>query len=220
MCGRFTLFSNPKEIAERFSIMNMFDLTPRYNIAPGQEILAVVCDRERNKAGYLRWGLVPSWANDPKIGYKMMNARGETVDEKPAFKRLLKRRRCLVIGDSFYEWKKSGDKKIPMRIKLKSGEPFAFAGLWDRWQQEDKVITSCTIITTAPNQLMKGIHDRMPVILPKEKEAIWLDRSIEDSDVLKSLLLPYDSEQMEAFEVSALVNSPHNDGESLIERIR
>jgi putative SOS response-associated peptidase YedK len=219
MCGRYTLFADFIYLQERFNFDNEIEVQPRYNVAPSQSILTVVSDGEKNKAGLLKWGLVPVWAKDPKIGYKMINARGETVDQKASFKRLLKRRRCLVLADSFYEWKKIDGKKHPYRIKLKNDEPFAFAGLWDHWEQEGEVINSCTIITTKPNKLMEGIHDRMPVILTKDSEVDWLDRQNEDSDYLKSLLSPFDSEQMEAFEVSTAVGSPKNDNASVIEAI-
>jgi putative SOS response-associated peptidase YedK len=219
MCGRFTLFTDFPILQERFDFDNEIEVRPRYNIAPSQDILTVVNDGDKNKAGLLKWGLVPVWAKDKKIGYKMINARGETVNEKPSFKRLLKRRRCLIVADSFYEWKKTEEGKQPLRIKLKNDEPFGFAGLWDRWEQDGEEINSCTIITTKPNSLMEEIHDRMPVILNKESESIWLDRTIDESEYLKRLLSPFDSEQMEAFKVSTLVNSPKNDIKEAIDMI-
>jgi len=222
MCGRFTLQTDFDLLAEFYGISDItmdFGYEFRYNIAPSQPVLAVVNDGHKNRFGYLKWGLVPSWANDAKIGYKMINARAETLDTKPAFKSLLMRRRCVVVGDSFYEWKTENGKKQPYRIKRKKSKPISFAGLWDRWEHKGDIIQTCTIITTKPNSLMSNIHDRMPVILPKEKEAIWLDRSVVNKEDLKALLIPYSDEDMEAYPVSTLVNSPKNEGVHLIESV-
>lgn len=214
MCGRLTLFTNIDEIVDQFNISNMSEIEyyPSYNIAPSQQILAIISDGQYNRAGRLRWGLIPSFSKDKLNGYKMINARAETIDEKASFKRLFERRRCVIIADSFYEWRKGSDKKVPFRIHMKNNNPFALAGLWDRWESpEGEVIHSCTIITTAPNKLMMDIHDRMPVILPKKQEKVWLDRSVVDKDLLKKILIPFDATQMVAHEVPPLVNSPHND---------
>lgn len=222
MCGRFTLLNVFDELVARFGLIygDNLEYQFRYNIAPSQSVLAVINDGENNRAGMLRWGLVPSFAKDKSIGYKMINARAETIDDKPTFKRLLSRRRCLILADSFYEWRKEGGTKMPMRIQLKDQAPFAFAGLWDRWQSRDgEEINSCTIITTEANELMKDIHHRMPVILPKDSEEIWLDRSIEDKHLLKSLLVPYDAGQMKAHQVSDAVNSARNDSRDCIEAL-
>lgn len=222
MCGRFALIGDLGSVAKRYEAIFQSDLEyhPRYNIAPSQSILAVVNDGKSNRLGELRWGFIPSWAKDIKIGYKMINARAETLQEKPSFQSSLKRRRCIIPVDSFYEWKKKDGKKIPMRIQLKSHEIFSFAGLWDRWEQNDKVIYSCTIITTEPNSVMSDIHDRMPVMLQsKEAERVWLDRSIDNLDVLQQLLIPYPAEQMEAYEISDLVNSPKNDFPEVIKPV-
>ncbi|MEK5520685.1 hypothetical protein B5V89_19090 [Heyndrickxia sporothermodurans] len=218
MCGRFNLYSSIEDLMERFDLTNweMIEFSPKYNIAPSQEVLAIVEGEKGNRGGFLRWGLVPSWAKDPKIGYKMINARAETIDEKPSFKRLLARRRCLIIADGFYEWKKEGNRKTPYHIHLKDKQPFAFAGLWDRWNQGGKTIQSCTIITTEANKLMRDIHDRMPVILTKESEQVWLDRSIQEEKQLKSLLSPFDSTLMEAYTISEIVNSPKNEGAEIL----
>ncbi|MBA4495576.1 SOS response-associated peptidase [Paenactinomyces guangxiensis] len=209
MCGRFTLFTEPGTLQERFEF-EVNELKPRYNIAPTQPVLAVMGGEQR-KGTLLRWGLIPFWSKDTKIGNRMINARSETVHEKPSFKRLLKRQRCLILSSGFYEWKKTGNGKQPCFIRLASGEPFAFAGLWDHWKQGDKEITSCTIITTIPNDLMKPIHHRMPAILRPEDEAAWLDPGLEEPNVLRSLLNPYPAEEMAAYPVSNLVNSPKND---------
>jgi putative SOS response-associated peptidase YedK len=207
MCGRFTLFTDLTMLQERFDFNTPIELQQRFNIAPSHDLLAVVSDGQENRGGFLKWGLIPVWAKDPKIGYKMINARPETVDQKPAFKRLLEKRRCIILADSFYEWKKV------------DGEPFAFAGLWDHWEEDNARINSCAIITTRPNELMKDIHDRMPVILTKETESDWLDRSITDIDYLKSLLTPFNAEEMGAYEVSSAVGSTRNDDVSLIEAV-
>ncbi|WP_313432708.1 SOS response-associated peptidase [Siminovitchia terrae] len=224
MCGRFTLTATFPEIIDRFEIQNLFDedlYSPNYNVAPSQNVLAVINDGTNNRLGYLRWGLIPYWTNDPKIGYKMINARAETLTEKPSYRNAYKKRRCLVLADSFYEWKRHADKsKTPMRIKLKSDDLFAMAGLWETWESPDsKSIHSCTVITTKPNELVKDIHDRMPVILKPEDESVWLDKSITDTDRLNDLLVPLPEDRMEAYEVSSLINSPKNNSPNLIQKI-
>lgn len=223
MCGRFTLATDMDFVITRFNLTGQFgidDYKLRYNIAPSQPALAVINDGKENRSGYLKWGLVPSWAKDPKIGYKMINARSETLADKASFKHSFKRKRCLIIADSFYEWKREGNSKRPVRIRLKNDQPFAMAGLWERWKSPSgEEINSCTIITTIPNKLMEPIHDRMPVILNPEDEKVWLDRSIEDTNLLNQLLVPYAAEEMEAYEVSQAVNSPKNDSEELIKPV-
>ncbi|MCJ8008484.1 SOS response-associated peptidase [Lederbergia wuyishanensis] len=218
MCGRYSLFTAREDFAVRFGLVDFeeFEWVERYNIAPSQNVLAIVRSEVGNKMGMLKWGLIPSWASDPKIGYKMINARAETIDQKPSFKMLLKRRRCIIPADGFYEWKKEGTKKIPYRFQLESKEPFAFAGLWDRWEQNGSIIQSCTIITTEANALVKDVHDRMPVILTKESENKWLDRTNQDENELKSLLVPFAAEKMQAYTVSPLVNSPKNDVKQIV----
>lgn len=219
MCGRFTLTASKEAIQESLQLELFDDYQPRYNIAPSQPVLSVISDGDKRRAGYLRWGLVPVWAKDKKIGYKMINARGETLDEKPAFKRLLQRRRCLVVADGFYEWMKKDDKKQPYRITVNEGAVMTFAGLWDRWKSDDEEIVSCTIITTKPNDLMSDIHDRMPVILGAAEREVWLDTTIEDKHILKDLIKPYPAERMQAYEVSTLVNSPKNESEECIKSL-
>jgi putative SOS response-associated peptidase YedK len=216
MCGRYNLFSSVEILLERFELTNVdwIEWSPRYNIAPSQEVLAVIQGEQGNKGGFLKWGLVPSWAEDPKIGYKMINARAETLSEKPSFKRLLTRRRCLIVADGFYEWKRMGSTKQPYHIRLKNGQPFSFAGLWDRWEKNGEKIQSCTIITTEANKLMKDIHHRMPVILTKEHEKMWLDRSIGEN--VKEVLVPFEYHEMEAYPITSLVNSPKNEGSEII----
>ncbi|WP_445492658.1 SOS response-associated peptidase [Niallia sp. 03133] len=224
MCGRFTLFAEFEDIIKRFDIVIAIEealFKTNYNVAPSQSVLSVISDGKQNRLGYLRWGLIPPWAQDMKIGYNMINARAETLKEKPSFRNAYKKHRCLIIADSFYEWKRLDDKKkIPMRIKLKSNELFAMAGLWERWESPTgETIYSCSVITTEPNVLMKDIHDRMPVILKPEDEQYWLDPSINNTNDLDKLLKPFDYEQMEAFEVSSDVNSPKNNSPNLVEKI-
>ncbi|MBP3040593.1 SOS response-associated peptidase [Bacillaceae bacterium Marseille-Q3522] len=224
MCGRFTITVSVKEIINRFEIQQFVQeqlFSPSFNVAPGQKILAVINDGSKNRLGYLKWGLVPPWAKDEKIGYKMINARAETLADKPSFRHALKKRRCLIVADSFYDWKlQDPDTKVPMRIKMKSNELFAMAGLWESWKSANgKIVYSCTIITTEANELMKDIHDRMPVILKKEDEERWLDPSISDTAILMKILKPYDAEKMEAYEVSTDINSAKNNFPELIQRV-
>ncbi|MCP1490128.1 putative SOS response-associated peptidase YedK [Peribacillus frigoritolerans] len=222
MCGRFTLFTDIEEIKERFDIQGSFDEEYQfsYNIAPSQSVLSVINDGVRNRLGYLRWGLIPFWAKDEKAGYKMINARAETIAEKASFKNAYKKKRCLIIADSFYEWKKTPERKIPIRIKLKNHAPFGMAGLWESWKSPEGIrIYSCSVITTVPNELMTSIHDRMPVILKPEDEKDWLNPSINDPAYLQQYLKSFDSEQMEAFEVSTDVNSTKNNTPNLIQQI-
>ncbi len=222
MCGRFTLTTDRDQIEERFSFqMTNVTLTPHYNIAPSQPVLSLMRDGKGSRAGFLRWGLIPSWANDEAIGNRMINARAETLAEKPSFKRALQKRRCLILADGFYEWKAEGKKKTPMFISLKSRKPFGFAGLWETWKAPSgEAIHSCTIVTTTPNAMMAAIHNRMPVILSREAETSWLDRTIDDPQTLLPLLEPYADSEMVAYEVSPLVNSPRNDVPTCIEPVQ
>ena len=212
MCGRFAFFTGLEEIKEAFQIQRVnCELEPSYNVAPTQEVAVVVQREAGNSLETMRWGLIPFWAKDPGIGSRMINARSETLHEKPSFKRPLKSQRCLIIADGFFEWQKVGQGKIPMFIRLKSKRPFGFAGLYDVWKSpEGETITSCTIITTDANDFIRSIHHRMPVILPKPQEAIWLNPAIQNIDELRFALAPYPAGEMEAYEVSRLVNSPGN----------
>ena len=217
MCGRYSLMADIGELRERFDFDGS-ELTyaPGYNIAPTQMALAVTNGSER-RGSYMRWGLIPSWAKSASVGNRMINARAETVAEMPSFLAALQRRRYLVLADGFYEWKGKGSGKRPMRIVMASGEPFAFAGLWDAWRDpKGEVLRSCTIITTSANELLSPIHDRMPVILPRELESLWLDHDIRDYAALGGILTPYITDEMEAYEVSSLVNSPANDGPEMV----
>ncbi len=217
MCGRYSLIADIQELARQFEFDGTgFENSPRYNVAPTQSVLTVT-NRDQRQAEYMRWGLIPSWAKDASISNRMINARGETVSQKPSFRNALQRRRCLVLADGFYEWQKVGKGKRPMRIVLKSREPFAFAGLWETWRNpEGDTVLSCTIITTGANDLLRPIHERMPVILPRELEEFWLDGDITDPAVLSEVLSPYPDESMEAYQVSPQVNKATNDGADLI----
>ncbi|MFE8698400.1 SOS response-associated peptidase [Cytobacillus sp. FJAT-53684] len=224
MCGRFTLTATFTEIIQRFEIDAAIQeelYNPNYNVAPSQSVLSVINDGSKNRLGFLRWGLIPPWSKEMKIGYKMINARAETISEKPSFRNPFQKKRCLIIADSFYEWKRHEDTtKTPMRIKLKSGGLFAMAGLWDRWiSPQGESIYSCSVITTTPNDLVKDIHDRMPVILKPSDEKIWLDPAISDIKQLNQLLMPMSHDLMETYEVSSLVNSPKNNSIELIREI-
>ena len=212
MCGRFSLISEMGELQGRFEFAAAgLSHTPRYNIAPSQPLLAVLNGGER-RAAHLRWGLIPSWAKSAAVGSRLINARAETVAERPGFRTALARRRCLVLADGFYEWQRAGKARRPMRVTLKSGEPFAFAGLWESWRDPDgEIVRSCTIITAAANDLVRPIHDRMPVILPREMEDFWLDEDVQDAGALCSVLAPYPAGAMDMYEVSSLVNRPSND---------
>ncbi|MFW9788865.1 MAG: SOS response-associated peptidase [Candidatus Thorarchaeota archaeon] len=213
MCGRFALLTHAEAIIERFGVEEVIKRPePRYNIAPSQNVTVVV-QRETRQLTEMRWGLIPFWAKDVSIGNRMINARAETVAEKPAYRSAFKKRRCLILADGFYEWQKVGKVKIPTHIRLKSRGPFAFAGLYEYWKTKSgKMLESCTIVTTTPNELMKSIHRRMPVILSPEHEAAWLDPTNEDVSELMKLLQPYNPAVMEAYEVSEYVNSPSNQG--------
>jgi putative SOS response-associated peptidase YedK len=219
MCGRFTLTVDPSDLQEAFAGYTFpAKFAPRFNIAPSQPILAIPNDGKQT-ADFFVWGLIPSWAKDPSIGNRLINARGETLAEKPSFRGALKYKRCLILADGFYEWKSQpGTKtKIPHFIFLKSRQPFAFAGLWDEWHSPDGgVIRSATIITTQPNERMATLHNRMPVILPPSAYAQWLDPAPLAPDRLLPLLKPFPADEMDAHPVSTLVNSPANDRPELI----
>lgn len=220
MCGRYTLAADAELIEGRFGVQLMgLPRIPRYNVAPTQDVLTIAGQGPR-RAGMMRWGLVPSWAKDISVGNRMINARAETLAKRPAFRTALQRRRCLVVADGFYEWASVGNHRIPMRFTLKPGEPFAFAGLWERWKAPSgEDIFSCTIITTGPNDVMQPVHDRMPVILSREAESLWLEADAQDTDALTRLLVPFSAEEMDAYEVSPLVNSPRNDVPECIARV-
>ncbi|WLR42121.1 SOS response-associated peptidase [Bacillus carboniphilus] len=220
MCGRFSLATDMELLHELFEIEMNEALTPRYNIAPSQPVLSIINSQDGYRAGFLRWGLIPPWSKDEKIGYKMINARSETLDERKSFKKPLQSKRCLILADGFYEWKKEGSVKTPYRFIMKNQRPFAFAGLYEKWQNGSETIFNCTIITTEPNDLTKKVHDRSPVILTKEEQSSWLDRNEQDLKKLKQLLKPYPATEMEMYQVSSFVNSPKNDNKTCIEPVK
>ena len=214
MCGRFTLTVDPAELADAFGSYEFpTRFAPRYNIAPTQPVLAIPNDA-KNKADFFLWGLIPSWAKDPSIGGKLINARGETIAEKPSFRGGFKYKRCLILADGFYEWKTAaGTKtKTPYYIHMKDRKPFAIAGLWDVWNSpEGDSLRTCTIITTEPNELMSTLHNRMPVILDPKDYDLWLDPAPQTPEKLIHLIEPFPAASMSAYPVSTLVNKPGND---------
>jgi len=213
MCGRFTLHTSAGELVKVFQMIKPpTNLADRWNVAPTQQVLAVRQSDEGREPVSVRWGLIPSWAKEAKIGNSLINARAETITEKPSFRTAFKRRRCLVIADGFYEWSKFEEVKIPYLITLKDRFPFAFAGLWEKWKDTTgDWIESTTIITTNPNSLVASIHDRMPVILPNVRYDEWLDVGIQEVKQLKQLLMPYPPEEMEFEKVSLVINNVRND---------
>ncbi len=216
MCGRFQISVKGKHISERFNVELFDDMYgPNFNAAPSQK-LPVIINQEPQKLNYFKWGLIPFWAKDPSIGFKLINTRAESISEKPSFKNAFAKRRCLIPANGFYEWKKPD--KIPYRIFLKHEELFAFAGIWESWKDaEERTTHTFSIITTSPNTMMKSIHDRMPVILPKEREKDWLEEG--NPTVLKEMLVPYDSQLMEAYPISKAVNKPINNGPEIIKEV-
>lgn len=232
MCGRFTLSQSSETIAQIFDLADIPTITPRYNIAPTQLAPVVrsksdpfisepdIPEPPEREFTALYWGLIPSWAKDPKMGARMINARAETVAEKPSFRAAFKRRRCLVVADGFYEWRRSPEGKQPYYFHLQEHQPFAFAGLWEHWENGNgDVIESCTILTTTANDLLHTIHDRMPVILHPPDHDLWLDPTVTGGDQLFGLLRPYESEAMASYPVSAKVNNPRFDHQDCVQPI-
>jgi putative SOS response-associated peptidase YedK len=217
MCGRFSIAEEIQLLQEQFQFGFAEEVTPRYNVAPSQKILAVGIDQNQQRQGkQMKWGLVPYWAQDEKIGYKMINARSEGIDSKPSFKHAFRRRRCLILADGFYEWKASEEGKQPYRFIMKDKRPFAFAGLWETWTKGREPLTTCTIITTAANEVTAEVHDRMPVILSEDRYDSWLNPKMDDVEMLKTMLIPYPADLMDKYRVSTLVNSPKNDLEDIL----
>lgn len=219
MCGRYRLARKKEILAETFDAENEVDWSPRYNVAPGQDVPVVRQDATRpaRMLSLIRWGLIPSWSKDAKAGYKMINARAETIADLPAFRDPFRSRRCLIPADGFYEWAKEGQQKSPFCISLADNSIFAFAGIWDRWNNphqmdpNKKWVETCSIITTSANALLSGIHDRMPVILKHENYDLWLDPGFKNVDDLLDLLQPFPAEAMRHYRVSTRVNSVKND---------
>lgn len=222
MCGRFVLVTPAKSIAERFDLEEFVDVEPRYNVAPTQDvgIIRVNPQTGGRNMRMAKWGLIPSWAKDPSIGPKLINARSETVHQKPAFRTSFKARRCLVPSDGFYEWDKLGKVRQPYLFRMADGNPFAFAGLWDRWTAPDGTVTeTCTVLTTPANDRLIAIHDRMPAILQPEDYGTWLDSALKDPEVLLKLLVPFPSERMVGQPVSRKVNRASYEAPDCIEPI-
>jgi putative SOS response-associated peptidase YedK len=224
MCGRFTTTFEFSDIRVRWNLdRDLPRYAPRFNIAPEQvspTIPVIVRSEGGNKCRLMHWGLIPYWAKDPSIGNRMINARAETLTDKPAFKHLVGERRCIIPADGFYEWRKEGKRKVPMWVHLKNREPFGLAGLWDVWRKLDGTpVESFTIITTEPNELVRPVHDRMPVILRPEDEEQWLDVSRTSFAKARSFLKPLPAEMMDAHDVSTIVNSAKYDGPECIQPV-
>lgn len=238
MCGRYTLTDPGEELLRQFGLPELPPgYRPRYNIAPTQPVTAIIAVEGERRIGMLRWGLVPSWAKDPSIGNRMINARAETVAEKPAFRAALRRRRCLIPADGFYEWQRRDGRKQPVRFVASDGGVFAFAGLWERWrpptsmqseaqvdessgdEAREPVLFTCTLITTSANDFVRPVHDRMPVILPPEAYDPWLDPSLHDPQAVLPLLRAAPEDALRVYDVSTLVNAPANDVPTCIEPI-
>ena len=219
MCGRYAFFSPAEAVKRTFALDLLPDLTPRYNIAPTQSVPAVrVAEEGRRALVMLHWGLVPHWASERAIGNRMINARCETLAEKPAYRDAFRRRRCLVLADGWYEWQPAPGGKQPWFVRLRDQRPIAFAGLWERWKDPaGELLESCTIVTTAASDSIRKIHDRMPVVLPEQSWDRWMDPAYSDTEALSKTLGPYDPKALKAWTVSRQVNTPKNEGAKLIE---
>ncbi len=223
MCGRYAFFSPAEAVKRTFALDDLPELEPRYNIAPTQDVPAVRTGEEGRRAlAMLHWGLVPKWAKEKAIGNRMINARAETLAEKPSFRDAFRKRRCLVVADGWYEWQVASGSKQPWFVRMKDGRPFAFAGLWERWKDpaDGSMLESCTIVTTDASAPIRKIHDRMPAVLPEAEWDRWLDTAYSDTEQLSQLLAPYDPGALQAWPVSRLVNAPKNQGAKLIEQDR
>lgn len=219
MCGRYTLTKQEKRLQEYFDLTERLPFTPRYNIAPTQAAPVILMENAPQRR-MMRWGLIPFWAKDETVGNKLINARSETLADKPSFRKAFERRRCLVIADGFFEWAKTKGGRSPVRIVLKDPEPFAMAGLWEKWLSPmGYEVESFTIITTKANDLMAKVHDRMPVILPEGNYEQWLDLQPSNLKGLQTLLRPYSADEMELYPVSAAVNNPRHDGPECVEPV-
>jgi len=210
MCGRYSYTHTRDKIIKRFGIKVADNWKPRYNVAPSQEMM-VITNATPDKASIFRWGFIPNWSTDEKVGFNMINARAENILSKALFRESIRSKRCLIPADGFYEWKKSGKNKTPFRVTLSSDEAFSFAGIWDSWERKDgEIINTYSIITTSANELMQELHDRMPVILPKDLEKDWLRQDLKDGDI-NDMLKQYDSRKMTFYEAHKSVNKPDYD---------
>ena len=219
MCGRFTLRTPAAVLIRQFGVDVGLQLALRYNIAPTQQVPVVRLAEQGRELVMMRWGLIPSWANDLKIGASLINARAETAAEKPAFRSAMKRRRCLIPADGFYEWRKAGKTKQPIYIRRADDQPFAFAGLWERWSKQGAPIESCTILTTAANERLKPLHDRMPVILAPNDYEVWLDRQTTEPAKLAYLFEPFPVDELTAYPVNPVVNNARNETPECIQPV-
>ncbi len=222
MCGRFTSYHSSSEIAKAFNLTDVPQLKPRYNIAPTQEVATIIRSDASGEREFkwLRWGLIPHWAKEKSIGNKLINARAETIAQKPSFRSAFKHSRCLIIASGFYEWASQEKGKQPFLIQQIDNLPFALAGLWSTWESEEvETIDSCTIITTEANEIMIPIHQRMPVILKSNDYDLWLDSTVKQPELLQALLQPFDSERLKVYPVSTLVNNPRNNSPDCIRSI-
>jgi putative SOS response-associated peptidase YedK len=212
MCGRSTLHDAPTNILERFSLPPMLpEFVPRYNVAPSQLQWAITRDRSgAANVRQLKWGFIPWWADEPSIGNRMINARAESLAEKPAFRDSLREKRCLILADGWYEWRGKGKDRVPVHFRLSDGRPFGIAGLWDRWSRVTPALETCTVVTTNASTRARAVHDRMPVIFVDDAVTAWVDGSASLRDLV-SLLRPYEGNDLELFEVSRYVNNPAND---------
>lgn len=220
MCGRYAQSADPKKLAKEFKVAEVPTVEPRYNIAPTQEILAVRELADGREMAFFKWGLVPSWAKDTSMAARLINARSETVQEKPAFRAAFKQRRCIIPADGFYEWQRTEGRKQPFFFRMRDGRPFGFAGLWERWEGENgQAINSCTILTTEANEVLQPVHERMPVILHPEDYSLWLEGDERERALLGELLRPFPAQEMIGYPVNSLVNSPRNKGVELTEEV-
>jgi putative SOS response-associated peptidase YedK len=220
MCGRFTLHFPVELLAEIFGLQNLPGLVPRYNIAPTQVTAVVRSSENTRRLDLLRWGFMPSWAKDLSIGSRMINARSESLPDKPAFRKAVRFRRCIVPASGFYEWKPDGSRKVPYYIRLSDGTPMGLAGIWEAWKTpEGFFLETFTILTTSANPLITPIHDRMPVILHPDAYDLWLDKGVSNPEQLQLLYPPYPADLMTLYPVSTLVNSPQNDNPACIEPV-
>ncbi len=219
MCGRYTVTSTPEAIRALFGYSEQPNFPPRYNVAPTQPIAIVRLIDGKRQFALMRWGLLPSWAKDPRNFTLLINARGESVIEKPAFRASMKRRRCLIPADGFYEWKETGARKQPHHVRAKSHGPLAFAGLWESWTGPNgEELETAAIVTTRANETLKSLHERMPVIVPPDAFDLWLDCANVDAETASALIAPAPEGLLEAYEVSTAVNRTANDNPKLVER--
>ena len=218
MCGRYALHASVKELAEALEVasIKINEERARFNIAPQQQVVVTRSGEDGRELVELKWGLVPAWAKDSDIGARLINARSETVTEKPSFRDAFKHRRCLIPSSGFYEWARTEGRKQPYYFRMKTDEPFFFAGLWERWEHGGKQLETCTILTTTANDVLAPVHDRMPVILDPDAYDLWLDPAVQRSDELTALLRPYPTARMTAHLVSLAVNKPIYDSADLI----